>query len=130
MKEITIITALLIVACSGIFAQTEKQTTCRNIEGQFAMTTNAKALFINLGGPALRFNFSKFSIGVTMFPTIKFEDKSSKLLVTPLLGVGPQLCFLKNKRYILEFPSYYTASKNSWTVSAGFGYVLTTPKKQ
>jgi hypothetical protein len=130
MKKITVITVLLIVACHGIFAQTEKQTTNINIEGQFAVTTNANALFINLGGPTLRFNFPKISIGGTMFPTLKFEVKASKLLVTPLLGVGPQLCFLKDKRFILEFPCYYTASKNTWTVSAGFGYVLTKPKKQ
>lgn len=129
MKKITIITALLIASCHGIFAQIEKQTAYVNIEGQFAITTNAKALFVNLGGPTLRFNFPKFSIGTTLFPTIKFEDKASEFLVTPILGVGPQLCFLKDKRFILEFPCYYTASKNTWTVSAGFGYVLTMPKK-
>jgi hypothetical protein len=129
MKKITIITALLIASCYSIFAQTEKQTTNLTIEGQIAMTTNAKALFVNLGGPALRFNFAKFSLGATMFPTIKFENKASKILVTPCLGVGPQLCFLKGKRFILEFPCYYTASNNKWSVSAGFGYVLTKPKK-
>ena len=130
MKRITIAAALLIIAFSGIFAQIEQQKSHLSIDGQIALTTNAKALFVNLGGPTLRFNFPKFSIGFTMFPTIKFENTSSKFHATPFLGVGPQLCFLKDKRFILEMPCYYTASKNSWTVSAGIGYVLTKPKKQ
>jgi len=130
MKKIAVITVLLIFASSRIFAQAEQHTTYLNVEGQIALTTNAKALFVNLGGPNLRFNFPKFSIGFTMFPTIKFDNTASKLHATPLLGVGPQFCFLKDKRFILEFPCYYTASKNTWTVSAGFGYVLTKPKKQ
>ena len=53
MKKITIIAALLIVACPGIIAQIEQQKSYLNIEGQFAMTTNANALFVNLGGPVL-----------------------------------------------------------------------------
>jgi hypothetical protein len=130
MKRITLTATLLIAACAGIFAQIAQQSNYLNIEGQIAMTSNANALFVNLGGPTIRFNFQKFSIGGTFFPTLKFEDKASKLLVTPCLGVGPQLCFLKDKRFILEFPCYYTAAKNTWSVSAGFGYVLTKPKKQ
>jgi hypothetical protein len=129
MKKITLTAVLLITVCTGILAQTEQPTNHINIEGQIAMTTDAKALFVNLGGPAIRFNFQKFSIGGTFFPTLKFENKASKLLVTPCLGVGPQLCFLKDKRFILEFPCYYTAAKNTWTVTAGIGYVLTKPKK-
>jgi hypothetical protein len=129
MKKITFLIVLLIVACAGIFAQTVQPTNHMNIEGQIAMTTNANAFFVNLGGPVIKFNFQKLSIGGTFFPSLKFENKDSKLLVTACLGAGPQLCFLKDKRLILEFPCYYTAAKNNWTVSAGFGYVLTKPKK-
>jgi hypothetical protein len=89
MKKITLIAVLLMVACAGIFAQTEQQTNHINIEGQIAMTTNGNALFVNLGGPAIRFNLQKFSIGGTFFPTLKFENKASKLVVTACLGVGP-----------------------------------------
>jgi hypothetical protein len=130
MKKITFIIALFIIACPVIFAQIEKQTANLNIEGQIAATTNAKALFINLGGPALKFSLPKFSIAITLFPTFKFEETASKLVVSPCLGFGPRLYFLKDKRFILEFPCYCNASKNIWTASAGFGYVLTKPKKQ
>jgi hypothetical protein len=130
MKKITLIAALLMVACTGLFAQIDQPKSSVNFEGQFVMTTNANALFVNLGGPGLRFNFPKFSIGGIFIPTLKFEDKASKLLVSTCLGIGPQICFLKDKRFILEFPCYFTAAKNIWTVSAGLGYVLTKPKKQ
>ena len=104
MNKIILVAALLLADCAGIIAQNVQQTNHLNIEGQIAMTTNAKALFVNLGGPALRFNFQKFSVGVTLFPTLKLENKASKLLATTSLGIGPQLCFLKDKRFILEFP--------------------------
>jgi opacity protein-like surface antigen len=131
MKKITLIAALLTVAYAVIFAQTEQQKSNLNIDGQIAISTNAKALFVNLGGPTIRFNFQKFSIGGTFYlPGLKFENKASKLLVTPCLGVGPRLFFLKDKRYIVEFPCYYTTANNAWTVSAGVGYALTKPNKQ
>jgi hypothetical protein len=130
MKHITIITLLLVVACPALFAQTEKQPAKLNLEGQIALTTNGEALFFNMGGPSLRFNFPKFAFGATMFPSLKSENKASKIQVTPLLGVGPQICFLKDKRLIVEFPCYYSASKAAWTVTIGVGYILTKPKKQ
>ena len=49
MIKITLIAILLLVACAGIFAQTEQQTNHLNIEGQIAMTTNGNALFVNMG---------------------------------------------------------------------------------
>jgi len=130
MKYITIIAVLIIIAGQGLFAQTAKQTSNLNIEGQIGLTTNTESLFFNLGGPTLRFSFPKFAVGATMFPSLKVENKASKLTVTPLLGAGPQFCFLKDKRFILEFPCYYTASKASWTFTMGIGYILTKPKKQ
>jgi hypothetical protein len=130
VKHITFISVFFMVLCPTIFAQTEKPNPTMNIEGQFGLTTNAQALFFNLGGPTLRFNFQKFSVGGTFFPSLKLENKASKLLATPVLGVGPQLCFLKDKRFIVEFPCYYSASKAAWTVTFGVGYILTKPKKQ
>jgi len=92
-------------------------------------SANANALFINIGGPFLRVNFPRTSIGITFYPTFKFEKTASKIVVSPLLGVGPQICFLKNKRFIIAFPCYYYSTKNFWTATVGFGYVITAPKK-
>jgi hypothetical protein len=130
MKKTTLTASMLIIACVGLFAQVDQQKSSLNIDGQIGMTTNGNALFVNFGGPAFRFSFPKFSIGGTFFPTLKLEDKASKLLATTCLGIGPQLCFLKDKRFIFELPCYYTAAKNIWLVSAGIGYVLTKPRKQ
>jgi hypothetical protein len=130
MKRKLITAILFLTACSGILAQVDKPATKVSLEGQIALTTNIDALFINLGGPTLRINFAKFSIGGSFLPSLKIENKASKLLATPVLGIGPQVCFLKDKRFILEFPCYYIASKAEWTLSMGVGYVLTKPKRQ
>ena len=111
------------------FSQTENQKANLNIEGQIAATTNGKAVFINMGGPAIKFVFPKFAFAINILPSFKFEDDKPKPIVTPLLGVGPQFYFLKDKRFLLSFPCYYFASKNTWEMSAGLGYVLTKPKK-
>jgi hypothetical protein len=129
MKKPTLIIALIIASCSVIFAQIEKQTANLNIEGQIMLSANAHALFLNLGGPALRLNFSKTSVGIDLYPSFKFENSASKLVISPLLGVGPQICFLKGKRFIIAIPCYYYSTKNFWIASLGFGYILTTSNK-
>lgn len=116
-------------ASSTLLAQNENQTSF-NIEGQIAVTTNGSALFINLGGPAIKFVFKKFAIAANFLPSLKFEDDAPRPFVTPLFGVGPQFYFLRDKRFVLSFPCYYNPSKNRWEVSGGIGYVLTKPNKK
>jgi len=53
VKKLTIIIALLIIFCPVIFAQVDKQHFNMNLEGQLVVTANEKALFINMGGPAI-----------------------------------------------------------------------------
>ncbi len=129
MKKIIITLAVLMIKSTASFAQTEIQPATLNIEGQIAVTTNSKAIFVNFGGPALKFNFKKIAFAINMLPSLKFEEVPSKPIVTPLLGVGPQIYFLKDKRFILSFPCYYYVLKNTWEVSCGIGYVLSKPKK-
>ena len=68
------------------------------IEGQIAATTNGNAVFTNFGGPAMKFTFSKIAASISMIPSLKFENDTSKPLVLPTLGFGLQFYFLKNKR--------------------------------
>lgn len=111
-------------------AQTEtKAVPLFNIEGQLAITTNGKALWYNMGGPSIKFNFKKVSFSLGMFPSLKFEQDESHPIVVPILGVGLQLYFLNNKRFVMSFPCYYLAAKNSWELTGGIGYVLTKIKK-
>jgi hypothetical protein len=63
-----------------------------------------------------------------MGPALKFEEENAELTVVPVLGVGPQIYFLKNKRLMLSFFAYYIGSRKIWSQTAGIGYVLTKPK--
>lgn len=98
------------------------------MEGQLVAATDGKGVFLNAGGPALKFHFKKFAISVNMMPSLRFQEDGSKPFVTPILGAGPQLYFLKDKRFILSFPWYYYTSSQVWTFTAGAGYLLTKPK--
>jgi hypothetical protein len=98
------------------------------LEGQIAAATNGQALFINMGGPALKFIFPKIAFSINMVPSLKFEEDKPKPIVVPLLGVGVQFYFLKDRRFVLSLPCYYYASRNIWTMAAGIGYVLSKPK--
>ena len=97
------------------------------MEGQIAATTNGEAVFLNMGGPALKFSFSKIAASLSMIPSLKFQADKPKPVLTPLLGVGLQFYFLKDKRIVLSLPCYYYATRNIWTLTAGVGYVLTKP---
>ena len=112
----------------SVFSQ-EKPKASLNIEGQIAVTTDGTSVFANMGGPNIRFNFSKFIFAINMMPSFRFQDDKVKSFVTPMLGFGPQLYLLKDKRFVISFPSYYNAYTNKWTFTSGVGYVLTKKKK-
>ena len=128
-RAISIIVVFQIFLAPGLFSQSgSKPRTAFNLEGQVAATSNGKAVWYNMGGPSVKFNFSKIGFGIGMFPSLKFEDDGPRPIVVPILGVGPQIYFLKDKRMILSFPCYYIATRNSWEITGGIGYVLTKPK--
>jgi len=127
MKTFSTYILIVLITLSDLLAQTEKKTQF-GIEGQIAATTNGEGLFINIGGPALKFVFSKFAVSVNMVPSLRIQEEKPKSMITPLLGVGIQIYLLKNKRFVVCLPAYYYSSKNIWTLTAGVGYVLTKPK--
>lgn len=99
-----------------------------NIEGQIALTTDGKGMYMNLGGPALKFNFKHLTLAANLMPSLRFQNETPKPLVTPMLGFGPQVYFLKNKRCVLSFPCYYNTLNHRWKYTAGIGFVLTRKK--
>ncbi len=107
----------------------EEQKSSLNIEGQFAVATNGKDVFVNFGGPALKFNYTKVAFAWNFMPSVRFHDQNGTLQVTPILGTGLQVYGWKDKRFILSVPFYYLASNNTWIGTLGVGYVLTKPKK-
>lgn len=74
MKKFIISFAVLIITCTTLSAQIEKQAASLNIEGQIVLTTNNRAIFVNFGGPSLKFNFSKIAFAINMMPSLKFEE--------------------------------------------------------
>lgn len=126
MKK-SIVVSLLLLSISA-FSQ-EGQKSSLNVEGQIAVTTNAKDVFMNFGGPALKFGFSKVAFALNFMPSLRFHNVNNKVQLTPVLGTGLQVYGLKDKRFVLSFPFYYLTSSNAWVGTAGIGYVLTKPKK-
>jgi hypothetical protein len=127
MKYIYLLILSLIMNCL-VFSQDEPKASL-NIEGQVAISTDGKGVFVNMGGPNIKFNFSKFIFAINMMPSLRFQQDKVKSFVTPILGFGPQLYLLKDKRFVLSFPSYYNAYTNKWIFTAGVGYILTKKKK-
>ena len=124
---------LTIIVSLGVFnlviAQSNKPETSISVEGQISIAANGDAVLINIGGPAIKFVFPKFALAANLLPSLKFQEDGVRPLVIPLLGIGPQLYFLKDKRFILSIPCYYNVYENKWKVSGGIGYVLTKPNK-
>ena len=98
------------------------------MEGQAGLATNGNAVLFSIGGASLKFNFSKAAIALNFGPALKYEKIPGKILITPVFAVAPQLYFLKNKRFILSMPFYYSAALNEWVISGGVGYVFTKPR--
>ncbi len=123
-----ILFAVVVLVASTAFSQDDKKFEW-SMEGQVVCTTNGVGMYTNFGGPGLRFNFKHFSVGYNMMPSLRFENNIPNTpLVTPILGTGPQLYFLKKKKLVLSFPAYYVTSDHKWTFTAGIGYVLTNKK--
>jgi hypothetical protein len=106
----------------------EVKTISFGIEGQVAASTNGEGVFVNFGGPGIKLKTRYFNISFNMMPSIRFQEDITKPLVTPILGTGPQIYFLKNKRLLFTFPAYYYITSQKWIFTAGIGYVLTNGK--
>jgi hypothetical protein len=109
----------------GILPAQNQTSVGFNIEGQIVAATDGKGMYINAGGPGLKFIRPKVAFSVNMMPSLRFQHETGKPLVTPILGCGPQVYLLKNKRFVVSFPCYYNATSRVWTFNAGLGYVLT-----
>ena len=129
IKGFTICCIFTLCFSMHVFSQSPETNSFGGIEGQLSAGTNGKAVFASIGGATLKFIFKKFNVGVSMGPALKFEQLiGSKVDVVPVVGIGPQIYFLKNKRLCINFNTYYLTAKKEWTLSAGLGYVFTKSK--
>ncbi len=131
MKRIIIASLCFIILSNHSFAQAGNgsKKTSFTVEGQVAVTTNGKAIYLNFGGPCMKYSFKKIAFSIGMMPSLRFEEDKPRPYITPMLGAGLQVYFLKDRRFIASFPCYYISTKTAWRVTAGLGYLLTRPKK-
>ena len=66
---------LFIITTVSVLGQQEQKLSSFNIEGQIAATTDGKGVFINFGGPTVKFNFSKITLGIN-FLSIFYNAKT------------------------------------------------------
>lgn len=128
MKNIFLILILFFAIATKANAQTDEHNTSFNVEGQIIASANSSAFLISMGGAALKFNFSKFTVALCTGPNLKYEKQPGRVLIMPILTAGPQIYFLKNKRFIVSMPMYYNSILNEWIFTGGIGYVFTKPK--
>lgn len=102
-------------------AENKKVTTDWRIEGQIGVSTNGQAIFLNFGGPNIRFQYKKVAWGVGMYPSLRFWEDKPRTFITPSLGFG---AYLQYKKIGLIAPMYYNGAKNEWIPSVGLSYKL------
>lgn len=87
-------------------------------DGLLAVSYGSKALGINVGGPSLKYKFTKdFKVGVGAFPSLFIADDKA----VPRLAVSP---IIEYKLFIFITPYYGYDSKNKqiWTFGVGYRF--------
>jgi hypothetical protein len=131
MKKYIVISVIFLFLHSHSFPQTgnTSKKASFTVDGQVAVTTNGEGIYLNFGGPCMKYSFKKIAFSIGMMPSLRFEQDKPRPYITPMLGAGLQVYFLKDRRFIASFPCYYISTKTSWRITAGFGYLLSKPKK-
>ncbi len=101
--------------------ETKKVTADWRIDGQIGVSTNGQAIFLNFGGPNIRFQYKKVAWGLSLYPSLRFLEDAPRTFILPTLGFG---AYLQYKKIGLILPIYYNGVKNEWIPSAGLSYKL------
>lgn len=89
--------------------------------GTFGVSYWSKNMFVNLGGPSLKFNYKKMGIMLSFFPSLRTSFETPVITLTPILGTGACIYY---KKIALTAPCYYIANRNIWVVSYGIAYLF------
>ena len=88
-------------------------------DGMLAVSYGSKAMGVNVGGPSLKYKFTKnFKVGVGAFPSLFVMDDKA----VPRLAVSP---IIEYKRWMLITPYYGYDSNNKqiWTFGVGYRFL-------
>lgn len=84
-------------------------------DGLLAVSYGSKALGINVGGPSLKYKFTKnFKVGVGAFPSLFIMDDKA----VPRLAVSPIIEYRKFM-FITPYYGYDSKNKQIWTFGVG-----------
>lgn len=123
--KITVLSCLLTFAA---YAQEtpvapEQPGTIKNVEAGFdgllAVSYGSDALGINVGGPSLKYKFTKrFKVGVGAFPSLFIADDKA----VPRLAVSPIIEY-NRWMFITPYYGYDTKNKQIWTFGIGYKFI-------
>ena len=120
MLHRTFITCLILcIASTGVFAQ--KTNAKAGFSGMLMAATDGRSVYVNLGGPGVKWSKEEWSAGVYMLPTLRLRDDKPRPLVTPTLGAGVIIGYCK---LLFGIPVYYSAADLKWKVAFGLGVKL------
>jgi hypothetical protein len=121
MKKIKLLITLSLFVTLNFAQKKDSITKPLDITGQigfsYAKFQSNDNYFVNLGGPTVKYTHKKTTIGLSFYPSLRYEPKIEKL--SPILGAGLQCSY---KKVILLLPCYYLASNNVWLGTIGIGY--------
>jgi len=113
--------AVILTFSSHYSKAQSKPTTDVSFTGALMVSTDGKSVFYNMGGPAVKVVYKKWSASVNMLPSLRFFDVKGTINVNPILGTGITIGY---KRWMIGFPCYYLADKKVWIFTAGAGVRL------
>jgi hypothetical protein len=83
-------------------------------------TESKHALYLNFGGPTLKLDVSDFSVGASLFPTLKMimGAPTGMNAFSTALGFGPWVGY---KKFVISVPFYF-AGTAATDAAIGIGY--------
>ena len=125
-KTALAVALLFSISCWSQEAATINNTdkkTIKNVEagfdGMLAVAYGTKAFGINVGGPSLKYKFTKnFKVGVGAFPSLLIMDKKAQ----PRLAVSPIVEY-RNWMLITPYYGYNSKDRMIWTFGLGYKFI-------
>lgn len=118
---------LLAAAAQDIYAQDKPETSVKQedkkveagFDGMLAVSYGSQTLGINVGGPSLKYKFTKnFKVGVGAFPSLILVDDRAY----PKLAVSPIVEY-KHWMAITPYYGYNAKDEPIWTFGIGYKFL-------
>jgi hypothetical protein len=108
---------VLFLSIPGLLVAQEKKLQPA-LSGTAMMATDGNAVYVNLGGPGLKWVQGHWQLSINMLPSLRFVSDKPRPFATPSLGAGFLIAY---KRFVIGVPFYYIASRQEWRVAPGVG---------